>query len=424
MMQVAAYCRVSTDQTDQLHSFKSQRRYFADYIAGHTDWTLYRIYADEGVTGTSTKKRVAFNQMIANAKAGKFDLIVTKEVSRFSRNILDTIAYTRQLRAWGIGVLFLTDGINSLDADAELRLSLLGSIAQEESRKISAQVKWGQMRSMEQGVVFGRPLLGYDMQNGKLSVNPQGARLVQSIFYQYVYGGKSAAAIAKELTDAGCRTLTGGTSWRSSTILKILKNEKYCGDLLQKKTWTPDYLSHKKQYNHGEEPFVFLKDHHTAIVSRHVWETAQKEMARRCRKSRQETGSGRQHLLSGKLRCGICGHSFVAKKRTNSRGEYLVWRCSSPECSIGYQLRDDAALDAVYQAVETLPLDKEAVVTGVLDVVQTAAMDFKANRDVQIKEKEQRMQTAREKKKRVLDAFLAGCISEADMQFMNTALLL
>ena len=185
MIKVASYCRVSTDKDDQANSFESQQRYFRAYIDRQPEWELYQIYADEGITGTSTKKRAAFNQMIADARMGKFERILTKEVSRFSRNILDTIAYTRELKALGVGVLFLNDGISTLEPDAELRLSIMGSIAQEESRKTSSRVKWGQTRRMEQGVVFGRSLLGYDVKDGRLTVNPEGAELVRLIFHKY-----------------------------------------------------------------------------------------------------------------------------------------------------------------------------------------------------------------------------------------------
>ena len=253
MIKVASYCRVSTDKDDQANSFESQQRYFRAYIDRQPEWELYQIYADEGITGTSTKKRAAFNQMIADARMGKFERILTKEVSRFSRNILDTIAYTRELKALGVGVLFLNDGISTLEPDAELRLSIMGSIAQEESRKTSSRVKWGQTRRMEQGVVFGRSLLGYDVKDGRLTVNPEGAELVRLIFHKYGVEKKGTTVIARELREAGYRTHRGGIRWNGSCIVKLLKNEKYVGDLIQKKTITPDYLTHAKKANHGEE---------------------------------------------------------------------------------------------------------------------------------------------------------------------------
>ena len=199
MIRAAAYCRVSTDREDQANSFESQQRYFREYIGGRPDWELYRIYADEGVTGTSTRKRTAFNQMLRDARAGAFQLILTKEVSRFSRNILDTVACTRELRTLGVGVLFLNDGISTLEPDAELRLSILGSIAQEESRRTSSRVKWGQTRRMEQGVVFGRSLLGYTVKDGNLTVNPEEAELVRLIFHKYGVEKKGTTVIAREL---------------------------------------------------------------------------------------------------------------------------------------------------------------------------------------------------------------------------------
>lgn len=283
MIMVASYCRVSTDKEDQANSFASQQRYFKEYIDRQPDWELYRVYADEGITGTSTKKRVQFNHMISDAKMGKFQIILTKEVSRFSRNILDTIGYTRQLKALGVGVLFMNDGINTLEPDAELRLSIMGSIAQEESRKTSTRVKWGQTRQMERGVVFGRSMLGYDVKNGTLTINPEGAKLVRLIFHKYGAEGKGTSVIAREMRGAGFLTYTGNSRWNNSHIVKILKNEKYVGDLVQKKTYTPDYLTHQKKYNYGAEEKVCLTDHHEAIIDRDLWNTVQSELAQRNR---------------------------------------------------------------------------------------------------------------------------------------------
>ena len=195
-LRVAAYCRVSTDGDDQTNSFESQQRYFRAYIAQQPHWELAGIFADEGLSGTSTKKRLAFQRMIACARAGTLDLIVTKEISRFARNTLDSIYYTRELKRLGVGVLFLSDNLCTLDGDAELRLAILSSIAQEESRRTSERVKWGQKRRMEQGVVFGRDLLGYDVRGGMLYVNEAGAQTVREIFRKCVDEGKGAHTIA------------------------------------------------------------------------------------------------------------------------------------------------------------------------------------------------------------------------------------
>lgn len=281
VIRAAGYCRVSTDKADQANSFEAQQRYFREYIDRQPGWALCGIYADEGLSGTSTEKRAAFNEMIEDARNGKLDLIVTKEVSRFSRNILDTVAFTRELRALGVGVLFMNDGINTLDADAELRLCIMGSIAQEESRKTSARVKWGQQRRMEQGVVFGRSLLGYDVRNGKIYVNPEGAEIVRMIFHKYGVEKKRTSEIARELQAAGLRTHSGSLVWRCSHIIKILRNEKYIGDLVQKKSITPDYLTHRKKINHGEEALVVLRGHHEPIIDRALWDAVQAELKKR-----------------------------------------------------------------------------------------------------------------------------------------------
>ena len=279
MLRVSAYCRVSTDKEDQANSFQTQQSYFREYIERQPLWHLVSIYADEGRSGTSVEKREEFARMIRDAEGHAFDLLLTKEVSRFSRNILDTIYYTRTLKALGIGVLFLSDAIDTRQPDAELRLSIMGSLAQEESRKISDRVKWGQTRRMERGVVFGRSLLGYDVLNGKLCPNEEGAALVRLIFHKYVLEKKGTSEIARELQRDGYRTSRGGELWRASHIVKILRNEKYVGDLVQKKTYTPDYLTHRKKTNHGEEEKIILTDHHVPIVERALWEKAQSELA-------------------------------------------------------------------------------------------------------------------------------------------------
>lgn len=270
---VAAYCRVSTDKTEQNNSLQNQLLFFRNYIESNPGWKLYEIFADEGISGTNTKKRKEFNRMITCAKNGFFDLIITKEISRFARNTLDSIYYTRILKEHNVGVLFLNDNINTLDQDAELRLAIMSSIAQEESRKTSERVKWGQKRRMEQGIVFGRSMLGYDVKDGKMYINEEGAKIVRLIFHKFVNEGKSTHTIAQELLAEGIRPMRAD-KWHNTVILRILKNEKYCGDLVQKKTYTPDFLSHDKKYNHGEEEFIIIHNHHEPIISRELFDAA------------------------------------------------------------------------------------------------------------------------------------------------------
>ena len=327
MIYVAAYCRVSTEREDQANSFESQQRYFREYINRTDGWQLYKIYAEEGLSGTSTKKRKAFNLMINDAREGKFQMILTKEISRFARNTLDSIYYTRELKRHGVGVFFLNDNINTLDPDAELRLTILSSIAQEESRRTSERVKWGQKRRMEQGVVFGTSMLGYDVKNGQIYRNEEGAKVVCRIYDKFLLEGKGTYVIAKELREEGILPLRA-KKWSSSVILRILRNEKYCGDLLQKKTYTPDYLTHEKRYNYGEEEYVIVTNHHSPIVDREVFNQVQAILDSRARKIVNKERESNRYAFSGKILCGSCEKYYIARSRIRKDGStYLVWRC-------------------------------------------------------------------------------------------------
>lgn len=427
MIRVAAYCRVSTDKEDQANSFESQRRYFRDYIERRPDWELYKIYADEGITGTSTKKRKDFNKMIADAQNSCFSFIVTKEVSRFARNTLDTLQYTRELKHLGVGVLFMNDNINTLDPDAELRLTIMSSIAQEESRKTSERVKWGQKRRMEQGVVFGRDMLGYDVHDGKLFVNEYGAEIVRLIFHKFVEEGKGTHVIARELREAGITTATHMKEWTNTVILRVLRNEKYCGDLVQKKTYTPDYLSHDKKYNHGEEDFVVLRDHHEPIISREMFQRAQQEMENRSPTPEQRKKHSNRYCLSGKIECGCCGSRFVSRTKKRKDGsQYKAWRCyeaalhglphtdkagNTVGCSVNQQIRDEDFMLIIQQIVHHLRANKKRLiddlVTIVREVLGTGDKD-----DDEIEKLQGKLDQFADKKDRLVDLYLNKEISK------------
>ena len=435
MRRVAAYCRVSTDKEDQANSFEAQQRYFRECIERNPDWQLQKIYADEGSSGTSTRKRTQFNAMIQAARAGRLDLIITKEVSRFARNTVDTLAYTRELRQRGIGVLFLSDNINSLDADGEFRLTIMASVAQEESRKTSTRVKWGQSRSMEQGIVFGSSLLGYHVANGRMSIDPAGAQTVKLIFYKYLNEQKGAGTIAKELQEAGILSSRGNLKWSAPTVLKILKNEKYCGDLIQKKTYTPDYLSHQKKANHGQESLIVLCDHHEPIIDRATWHAAQLEIARRRRGDSPTSGYGNRYPLSGKIKCAHCGSSFVSRTKKGKSGRpYKVWRCGKATlegklhtdgqgslmgCDIGRQLRDDVAMDLLRRSVRAVQMDSERIVRNLSHIVESVLKDSQDEENYEKQQLERELEREQMKKQRILEEFLDRTISKADFQFMK-----
>lgn len=373
--------------------------------------------------------------MISDAKMGKFKLILTKEVSRFSRNILDTIGYTRELKTLGIGVLFLNDGINTLEPDAELRLSIMGSIAQEESRKTSTRVKWGQARQMERGVVFGRSMLGYDVKDGKLTINPEGAKLVQLIFYKYGVEKKGTSIIAREMREAGYLTYRGNPRWNNSHIVKILKNEKYVGDLVRKKTYTPDYLTHQKKYNYGAEEKICLTNHHEAIIDRDLWNTVQAELARRYRHSQFGVGHGNRYVFSGKIKCGLCGSSFVSRKKHYKNGTCTKkWCCFTATnegashrdpvgnlvgCDIGQLVRDDFAHDVLKTAVAAVLTSSRWIaelITGcAMEEIRRSESASGDNAD----KLEYEIELVRQKKEGILDAFFSKDITKEEMRWMN-----
>ncbi len=434
MLKVAVYCRVSTDKEDQANSFESQGWYFKAYIERQPDWELYDIYADEGKSGTSTKKRAGFNRMIADAHLGRFDLIITKEISRFARNTADSITYTRELKKLGVGVFFLNDNLNTLKEESELFLSIKSTIAQDESRATSQRVKWGQTRQMEKGVVFGRSMLGYDVNGGKMTVNPEGAQIVRLIYQKYVMQRKGTSVIARELREAGYKTLTGNYKWTNTVILKILRNEKYCGDLCQKKTYTPNYLDHEKKYNKGEEPFVFIKDHHEPIISRELWDEAQRELKRRDVDSKVKEGHGNRYPLSGKIKCSECSATFVSRKKTRRDGSiYKCWRCGTAAyegtkkldqagneigCNVGRQLRDEIAMNILKQSVDSLPLDRDVMIGNISNIVSEVIASSEGQEQVSLARLEKEAEDLKEKKAAVLDAFFSKQITKEEMRQM------
>ena len=415
---VAAYCRVSTDNEDQANSFESQQRYFKQYIERNPDWELYEIFADEGISGTSTKKRKEFNRMIACAKNGDFDLIITKEISRFARNTLDSIYYTRDLKKHGVGVIFMNDNINTLDGDAELRLAIMSSIAQEESRKTSERVKWGQKRQMEQGVVFGRSMLGYDVKDGKMTINEEGAKIVRLIFHKFMNEGKGTHVIARELREEGIEPMRV-KEWQNTVILRVIRNEKYCGDLLQKKYRTTDYLTHRKVPNDGTEAQFCLRDHHEAIVSRTQFEAVQAELARRAGLAADKGRFSARYWYSGKIRCGACGKSFTLKRTRRADGtEYQRFVCRGRlEGGHACRMRAVPAQDLLACArgvLRAIGLDGRAVTEELVRALERPQPDAAGGAEPI----RRALQRRTERKERALEAFLDGDLAGGDMRRM------
>ena len=334
---IAAYCRVSTDQEEQLSSFEAQVNYYTGYIEKHPDYECAGIYADEGISGTNTKKREQFNLMIDDCKAGKIDGIITKSISRFARNTLDCLNYVRQLKELGIGVTFEKENIFTLDSKGEVLLSILSSLAQDESRSISENSTWGIRRRFEQGRLFinATKFLGYDKdKNGNLVINKKQAEIVRRIYREFL-DGKGANRIARELEGDRVLNWNGKAKWYENSIRKMLTNEKYKGDALLQKTYTVDFLNKKRADNTGQVPQYYVEDSHPAIIDKEMWEAVQLEMERR-RNYALEYGIQKleyattDNPFAGRVICGSCGQVFGRKvwNSTDDRFRRIVWRCN------------------------------------------------------------------------------------------------
>lgn len=427
-LRVAAYCRVSTDKDDQTNSLISQQKYFTDYITHHDDWTLMDVYYDEGISGTQTKKRAGFNAMIEDAMRGEIDLILTKEVCRFARNTVDTLSYTRKLKDNGVGVVFTIDNIDTRDSDGELRLTIMASIAQEESRKTSERVKWGQKRRMEQGIVFGRDLIGYNVRNGELAINEEEVPIVRAIFHKYTNEGKGTHVIARELTEEGLRPKRVKL-WSATVILRALRNEKYVGDLCQKKTFTPNYLTHAKKYNRGNEEMVYLKDHHEPIIDRDLWNRTQEELLRRAPTEEMKSKHSNRYWCSGKLYCGMCGQRYVSRTKKLKNGTtYKAWRCYAAAnhgtrkvsedgevigCDNG-SINERALLTCVHYCICKLQTNQKELKKEILQEIKT--IKGITDKKLDTKRITEKMEKLNEKKRKAIDLMLDGLITKADLQ--------
>lgn len=280
---VAAYARVSTNRECQQTSYEAQIQYYTRYIEKKPDWIFAGIYADEGVTGTSTQKRVAFLQMIQDAMDGKIDLIVTKSVSRFARNTVDSLSVIRKLKEHGVEIYFEKENIWTFDAKGELLITIMSSLAQEESRSISENTRWGMRKAFQDGKVFVpyRHFLGYDRgENGELKVNPEQAKTVCMIYKMFL-DGNSFYRIAAELTQRRIPTPYGKEIWRDRTVKNILQNEKYRGDALLQKKYSRNFLDRKMRKNEGEVPQYYVVGNHEAIIEPETFDKVQRELQRR-----------------------------------------------------------------------------------------------------------------------------------------------
>ena len=335
---VAAYARVSTELDSQQNSYEAQIDYYTNFIKGRPEWEFVQIYADEGITGTSYKRRDGFNKMIADALAGKIDLILTKSISRFARNTVDALTITRQLKAENIEVFFEKENISSMDARAELIFTIMSSIAQEESRSLSQNVRWGILRNMEAGKVIlpWRHFLGYTKgADGLPQIVEEEAEIVRMIYKRYL-DGESLQGIARFLRRSRVKTACGKDGWTAEAVRHVLTNEKYMGDAILQKTYTVDFLSKEVRVNNGERKQWRIRDSHDAIVTPEAFSRVQKELARR----RRAVGRYFKSPFTGNLICGRCGgpcsHHTVLPEGDDSRVvRKSMWFCNGCHEKVG-----------------------------------------------------------------------------------------
>ena len=381
LRRVAAYARVSTDSEEQLTSYEAQVDYYTRYIRSRSDWQFVDVYTDEGISATNTKKRDGFNRMVQDALDGRIDLIVTKSVSRFARNTVDSLTTVRKLKDAGVEVYFEKENIWTLDSKGELLITIMSSLAQEESRSISENVTWGQRKRFADGKVsipYGQ-FLGYRKgTDGLPEIVPEQAEIVRSI-YRMCIEGISTNAIAKQLTQQGVPTPAGKQVWQRATVESILRNEKYKGAALLQKKFTVDFLQKKMKVNEGEVPQYYVEHSHEAIIDPEEWEKVQLELARRKTSTRRTQCNS---PFAGKIICGDCGEIFGSKVwHSNSKYRRTIWRCNAKykngdPCSTPHLYEDDLKQHFI-AALSQLLTDRTALLEDGR-LIRSELLDFTA----------------------------------------------
>ena len=376
-LRVAAYCRVSTDSDEQLSSYNSQVTHYTDLIHKNEDWEFVNVYADFGISGTQTKKRTEFQRMIKDAKNGLIDMIITKSISRFARNTIDTLEHVRDLKENGVAVTFEKENINTLTSNGELLLTILSSLAQGESESISQNTKMGLKMKAKQGEMIGfNSCLGYvyDTETGKLILNEEEAETVRFIFKRYVEG-VGAHTIARDLEAKGIKTKKGKDNWHDSAVAGIIRNEKYVGDVVMGKTYTVDPISKKRIVNFGEQDRYYIKDHHEPIISRELFNKAQEIREKRSR--RTNDGKIKRHSMeypfSNIMKCKYCGGTIIRRLWTSGKNPKFVWYChhaakkGKKVCPHSKAIPEEVMEQSFIRAFNALCKDNEKIVDEFLE---------------------------------------------------------
>ena len=411
-LRVAAYCRVSTELEEQESSYEAQVEYYTRKIQETENWKLAGIYADDGKSATNTKKRDDFKAMIKDAEGGKIDMILTKSVSRFARNTVDSLLTIRKLKEKNVAVIFEKEGVNTLDGTGEILITILSSLAQEESRNISENTRWGVVRRFENGkmIVNHNKFMGYTKnENGDLVIVQEEAEIVRLIFRLYLEG-YSAKKISQYLEENGIKTATGQDKWYDSVIFKMLRNEKYMGDALLQKTYTVDFMTKKKVINKGIVPQYYVEDDHEPIIPKELFYRVQEELARRAsmnksavtRKKNQKSKFSSEYALTGLLLCGDCGQEYRRVTWSRNGKKKIVWRCinrltnGTKNCKKSETLEEGALNRAVMEAINRITCNDGDFVgafrQNVIRVIGSYSGEQEPDEyDEKIKEKEEEM---------------------------------
>lgn len=420
-MRVVAYARVSTDNDEQLNSYESQKKYYKEKIMSNDEWSFGGIYADEGISGTQDFKRENFMRMIEDALENNFDLILTKSISRFARNTLDTLKYVRLLKENNVAIIFEEEGINTLEMSGELLLTILSSVAQQESETISSHVKLGLKMKSQRGELVGfNNCYGYhyDSKTNKMIIIEEEASIVKLIFKNYL-DGHGCDYIAKLLTEMKVETRRNKGHWLPSTIMKILKNEKYIGDVLQGKTFTIDPISHKRLTNYGEADQYYMRNHHEPIIKREDFEKVQEIIKNRvgARATGRRLGNiGRKYTFSGKIKCGFCGNTYVRRAMYSKQGSTCIWDCllnirsGKESCENSKAMRENLLenvfVDAFHRLCNNQNMDKDQLIK----IITSALRD---DRNIEkIKSLEKEKINIEYQQQRLIDLMIDGTIDK------------
>ncbi len=424
-LRVTFYARVSTDKDEQLNSLENQVQYYTELIQSKPNWTYVEGYVDEGISGTSTKKRDSFNRMITDAKAGRFDFIITKEISRFSRSTLDSIQYTQELLEHDVGVLFQNDNINTLDSDSEFRLVVMAGVAQDEVRKLSERLKFGFRQAIKNGHVLGNDKLwGYDKKDCVLTVNEEEARIVRRIFDLYANQQIGLRRISQTLFDEGF-TSRKGNEFNVLTIRHILCNPKYKGWYCANKSQTVDYRSKRKIFLDEDEWVMYPDPSIPAIVSEELWDRANALYKTRSRQMKAHQSGANYHNrypYSGKILCGEHGTTFHRQVLKSGKDEKEVWQCrvyrqrGRAACS-SPQLRTEELNKVMVKIFNELAKDKQAIVDAVMRVIQAVPNERDYDRDIRRLEEE--IAAINAKKDRLLEMSMADAITIPEFKRRN-----